>query len=793
MKQLKIFFLSLLLLITLSTGVKAEYLSDVIVTSPNGIWTDSRTYSSLGAAITAVGANQRTIVIAKPQVVAALTVPANVTLRFERDGAIANSGILTINTTSIIADNHQIFTGTGDIDFADGSIVRLSWFSNLLTALTVTADDKVTLIINKSITALASYAVGANVILRWDAPGNIITANAGVVISNINQVEAGNYQILAGAGSFRFRDGTELNLSWFPMLRTALTWINTNKVSLVVNTSSPVDYSDSVPSNINIRIERGGDLAIAAGITLTFASYRQIDIGPYYLDPFTGTGSVTFTGGSTYSPATTLTGSVLFLLYIPTNMFPYEIDALNDYGSGTVYSDVTLMAACTAIGANAETLLIRPGVWTQSANRDYTAVCPNAIFKFAYGASISHGAFTTAIPTVSASASQIFSGAGVVTITYYPQDQAWFGNTERIDAVGFNIKSASVLASPYTIQNVSFSASVSAKALTVALKGINGSDPSTLNPVNIAFRSATITDPNILVRSITSASSITLSSGSTLGFTAGQTGNIYVWAIDNAGTVELALSHTINWYPINLVTTMAEGGAGAADSAITLYSTTARTNKSCHLLGVLIIQTGAVAGQWDNAPTQLSVTDDYGQSRQVWSQQYTDASGIVQDVSLGAQYYVLVSNGATSAPTFQQISTTTIADHSITGVKFLAPIAAGTEIYLAKAATERSGAYWSYTKMKETAPLTRHGAVRVSFQSYSLVSAGVAKVYKNGVAVGAEHIVDIGSYSSIFTDDISVDVGDVIQVYAYEGAGNSIVVKDLYVTANDPYCVRETL
>ena len=58
-----------------------------------------------------------TIVIANAHTVTALTVPANVTLKFERDGSITNSGQLTINTKNIIADDHQIFTGTGDIDF----------------------------------------------------------------------------------------------------------------------------------------------------------------------------------------------------------------------------------------------------------------------------------------------------------------------------------------------------------------------------------------------------------------------------------------------------------------------------------------------------------------------------------------------------------------------------------------------------------------------------------------------------------------------------------------------------
>lgn len=72
-----------------------------------------------------------------------------------------------------------------------------------------------------------------------------------------------------------------------------------------------------------------------------------------------------------------------------------EIDALY---FGATYTDTTLMAACTAIGSNTTTILVRPGTWTQSANRDYTAVCPNVTFKFASSAVISQGAFTLKLP-----------------------------------------------------------------------------------------------------------------------------------------------------------------------------------------------------------------------------------------------------------------------------------------------------------------------------------------------------------------------------------------------------------
>ena len=46
----------------------------------------------------------------------------------------------------------------------------------------------------------------------------------------------------------------------------------------------------------------------------------------------------------------------------------YKVDALTTYGSGTVYTDVTLNAAISATGAvNVTTILLRPGTWVLAA------------------------------------------------------------------------------------------------------------------------------------------------------------------------------------------------------------------------------------------------------------------------------------------------------------------------------------------------------------------------------------------------------------------------------------------
>ena len=273
---MKKFLLLTILAITLIVSpVLAEFKSDIIITSPNGIWTDSRAYTTLNDAVAAVGANERTIKIVSPQTVTILTVPSTVTLEFERDGSITNSGQLTINTKNIIAPNRQIFTGVGNIDFATGSTLKTGWFSNIETAFALTSNDEVTLVVSKPQSITANFSPGNDVHLKWEDPGNILTINAGRIVGNLKNIEAGNYQIFAGAGDFDFLDGTELKLNWFNRLESALTWVENEKVTIVINEDSIVQTNSTAASNEHIKVVSGGELIPDAGVTLTINSFES--------------------------------------------------------------------------------------------------------------------------------------------------------------------------------------------------------------------------------------------------------------------------------------------------------------------------------------------------------------------------------------------------------------------------------------------------------------------------------------------------------------------------------------
>jgi hypothetical protein len=132
------------------------------------------------------------------------------------------------------------------------------------------------------------------------------------------------------------------------------------------------------------------------------------------------------------------------------------------------------------------------------------------------------------------------------------------------------------------VDNLSFVASVATNALTITIKDAAGNTPSSATTA-VSFRSSTLTSGAFVTRTITSALSMTVSSGSTLGHANGISKNIWLYLIDNAGTVEVAVSST-QFDDTFLYSTVAEGGAGAADSESVLYSTTARTSVAIRLI-----------------------------------------------------------------------------------------------------------------------------------------------------------------------------------------------------------------
>ena len=156
------------------------------------------------------------------------------------------------------------------------------------------------------------------------------------------------------------------------------------------------------------------------------------------------------------------------------------------------------------------------------------------------------------------------------------------------------------------IENLGLAASVGSSALTISLKTKLGNNASSGDPVYISFRSATSTSGVFVRRAVTGSLSVVISNGSTLGLSSAVPQYVWVYALDNAGTVELAVSGVKLFDDTSIQSTTAEGGSGGADTGNILYSTTARSNVAIRLIG-RVTATEATAGVWATSPSEVSL------------------------------------------------------------------------------------------------------------------------------------------------------------------------------------------
>ena len=155
--------------------------------------------------------------------------------------------------------------------------------------------------------------------------------------------------------------------------------------------------------------------------------------------------------------------------------------------------------------------------------------------------------------------------------------------------------------------NVGVAASVGSNNLTVALKQKDGSsDPSSDKPVYIAVRNNSLNSGAWDQEKISTALSLEVPSGATLGSVDGVKARLYVYLIKDA-TNEFAISKTLLDDSI-LHSSIAIDSS--ADSESSLYSTSVKTNKPIKLLGYLdSIQ--ASAGTWVSTPSKIFIGRDF--------------------------------------------------------------------------------------------------------------------------------------------------------------------------------------
>lgn len=160
--------------------------------------------------------------------------------------------------------------------------------------------------------------------------------------------------------------------------------------------------------------------------------------------------------------------------------------------------------------------------------------------------------------------------------------------------------------------NYTITTSRTGNSETIAIKTLAGNDPSSNDPIKVAFRNSTLGTGDFSVLSLTAGLSITLSSGSTLGTTSGSAFRIWLVIFNDSGTARLGVINclsSLSIYPLRdtkLESSTAEGGSGAADSSQVIYTGTAVTSKAFRILGYLEY-TLTTAGTWNTAPSVIQL------------------------------------------------------------------------------------------------------------------------------------------------------------------------------------------
>ena len=182
----------------------------------------------------------------------------------------------------------------------------------------------------------------------------------------------------------------------------------------------------------------------------------------------------------------------------------------------------------------------------------------------------------------------------------------WTGKTLRVYCVNpAHALRRSTLDHAGLLDNATFTVTRSGNAETFHLKTAAGNDPSAADPVRASFVNTT---GGFDVLEGTSALSFTFSSGSNGGAVNNLEFKAGILLLNNAGTLDMGVVVRPSGIKDNsIVSTTAEGGAGAADSPRVIYSASTLTNVRARVLGYATYTLAAV-GTWDTAPSDVLLT-----------------------------------------------------------------------------------------------------------------------------------------------------------------------------------------
>lgn len=333
----------------------------------------------------------------------------------------------------------------------------------------------------------------------------------------------------------------------------------------------------------------------------------------------------------TVDPTSSATSAPKGSLYLNTSTGLLYVK--NDAGSTTNWSPVRAGTVAVTSGGTGLTSASIGDMWYGSAANTHGTIVGNTSATAKYlrqvgSAGVPQAPAWTQVPfselSGSVAASQMpaltgdvttSAGAVATTLATVNSNVGSFGSGSLVPVITVNgkglitaVSTSAVATSPqtsYDLQNVGLSVTVASNAVSVALKQSDGSTDCSSGTAAcvISFRNGTATNGQWSQISTTGALSLSIPSGTTIGTANSGVYYIMVYAINNAGTAELAVAVATSYDEGSLWSTTAISGGATLG---TLYSTTARTSKAIRLIGRFRI-TEATAGTWATAPTEVAV------------------------------------------------------------------------------------------------------------------------------------------------------------------------------------------
>ena len=317
----------------------------------------------------------------------------------------------------------------------------------------------------------------------------------------------------------------------------------------------------------------------------------------------------------------------------------------------------------------------------------------------------------------------------------------------------------------------SVAATVASNALTLALKTSAGIDATSATGIEITFRNATAATGTRTVISVDGALSVVAPQGATLGFANSATDHLYVYALNNGGTVEIAVSASL-FDEGSLHTTTAI--SATADSATVLYSTVARTSVGIRVLGRVKIATGATAGDWSAAPTEIQSGNTI-----IANAALPKAGGTMTGVIAGFESTGIDDNATSTAITIDA------SENVLIGKTSSSLDVEGTAIFPTFARFTRSGApAVQMNRQTSDGDILDFRKDGTAVGSIDVTSTGIG-IYLGGTAA-ANKLDDYeeGTWSPVISDGTYDATAYSAQSASYTKTGNKVHVQGYVATSN---------